>query len=430
MKHYNIRGTPRSGVGGRDDRHATSFMGSTLHVTWRWWVVHRLALALLALVPCRLAASVGVGVVYEQKLGNTFEGIFSNTGGQEVADSFVVTSTVSISHVRWYGFYSCGWSPAAASVPFTVSFFSDFFGSPGTVPLVSQVLMARPQSTGQRIVTPGLPLDGSLIYQFDADLPAALTVKSGSTEWLSVAKVDSSTPQWLWARSSFAPNALAYHVAPERWTSSSGLGQTAFSLFGEEIQTSPAADCLQNLPKPVLSFAGTEGYGAAGQGGTRYLIPVSNWWAFPDTLFTTAPDLPPCGLNNNSSRSWVNIYDGKGNYVYGFCGLTKASDMESIWFAVPRGQAPPDSVYVEIADRRCGRNLRSSALALTPVSMKCTGRGAVTVSLLETKGKVYLLQKSTNLLNWVTMATIPDSMKSATFQEPSPAARCFYRIAP
>src|SRR5262245_14279309 len=74
--------------------------------------------------------------------------------------------------------------------------------------------------------------------------------------------------------------------------------------------------CFPNLPTPQLVLTGTEDYiDAFGTPFTRYNLCVNNWSAFPAELFKAAPDLPPCGLNTNASRTWVEIF-GDGQYIY------------------------------------------------------------------------------------------------------------------
>jgi hypothetical protein len=127
-------------------------------------------------------------------------------------------------------------------------------------------------------------------------------------------------------------------------------------------------ECFPNLPDPVLTFTGTIDDTVNGQELTSYQIPVNNWADFPDALFTATPDLPACPLNKSSSRSLVNIFDEKGNYIDGFCALTKAADLQLISFSIARSQVPPASVYVEIADRRCIQYYRSPVIDLRPVA--------------------------------------------------------------
>ncbi len=124
--------------------------------------------------------------------------------------------------------------------------------------------------------------------------------------------------------------------------------------------------CYSELPQAALTVTGTEDYTTPDGGEfTRYMLSVTNWSVFPNELFETAPDLPPCGGNQSASRTWVNIYEQSGAYVYGFCGLNSSALLkDALWFAVPRGVAPPEYVYITLTDRRCGITYFST-LALT-----------------------------------------------------------------
>jgi hypothetical protein len=121
--------------------------------------------------------------------------------------------------------------------------------------------------------------------------------------------------------------------------------------------------CYSNLPAPQLSFTGTEDYEANGQQWTRFWLSVTNRSAFPNELFAPAPHLPPCGLNANSARTWVRIYDNQDRYVYGFCALSSSENLNNIWFAIPRGSIPPNSVYIELVDRECNITYTSNSVS-------------------------------------------------------------------
>ncbi len=107
--------------------------------------------------------------------------------------------------------------------------------------------------------------------------------------------------------------------------------------------------CYPDLPPPVLIV---EECAEQTLSSTRFFLDVLNWDVYPDELFEPAPDLPPCGDNPNSARSWVDIFDQDGNYIYGFCALGQSSDMNNMWFSI-QGGIWPDSVYITITDRRC-----------------------------------------------------------------------------
>ena len=121
------------------------------------------------------------------------------------------------------------------------------------------------------------------------------------------------------------------------------------------------------FPAPVLAFTGTENYTVQGNPFTRYKLSVTNRAVYPDSLFRPSPDLPPCGQNPDSSRTWVDIYNGDTNQrMYGFCALNSADDLDRLWFALPQGDTPPSSVYVVLRDRRCPATYTSNSVAVRP----------------------------------------------------------------
>jgi hypothetical protein len=124
--------------------------------------------------------------------------------------------------------------------------------------------------------------------------------------------------------------------------------------------------CFSNLPKPNLVCLDDEDYTVRGNKFTRYLLDVTNKNDYPSGLFKAAPDLPPCGKNQNSARTWVNIYNEKDEYIYGFCALSSPASLGKIWFAVPKGSTPPEKVYVTLTDRRCDPpiTLKSNMIAI------------------------------------------------------------------
>lgn len=119
----------------------------------------------------------------------------------------------------------------------------------------------------------------------------------------------------------------------------------------------------KTIPNIILSS--TEEAEVRGTKFTYFNISVLNWNEFSPDLFVLSPDLPPCGLNDNSSRTWLEIYNGENNeYIYGFCGFTDPKDMMSFWFAVEKGTLPPKSVYVILNDRRTKEQYISNFLII------------------------------------------------------------------
>ena len=125
--------------------------------------------------------------------------------------------------------------------------------------------------------------------------------------------------------------------------------------------TKATAACYPNLPSPQLALKNIE----PNNSFTRYNLTVDNRSSFPDELFAPAPHLPPCGANSNASRTWVDIYDGDDNYIYGFCGLSSADQLDDIWFAVSEGESPPSSAYITLQDRECNNTYTSNSISPT-----------------------------------------------------------------
>lgn len=130
---------------------------------------------------------------------------------------------------------------------------------------------------------------------------------------------------------------------------------------GLTVAASGGADASQPLPNPVLYLTGTEVYATQGGSFIRYRYDVLNKDAYPAAMFAAAPGLPPCGNNANSSRTWVDIFDGRSNNrLYGFCALGSPGQLANLWFALPEGQVPPSYIYIELNDRQTNTRLRSN----------------------------------------------------------------------
>jgi hypothetical protein len=119
------------------------------------------------------------------------------------------------------------------------------------------------------------------------------------------------------------------------------------------------------LPNPVLYLVEQEFYEANGKQWTRYKYSVENFSIYPKELFAAAPDLPPCGTNTKSSRTWVDFYDQGGKRLYGFCALGSSADLNKIWFALEVDVVPPSWVYIELNDRKTNTKYKSNLAETT-----------------------------------------------------------------
>lgn len=133
----------------------------------------------------------------------------------------------------------------------------------------------------------------------------------------------------------------------------------AFALAMLATVSWPAA-AQSGPPNPILYLTSTEFYTVNGTNFVRYRYDVFNKDQYPAELFAPAPNLPPCGTNTNSSRSWVDFFDSRGTRLYGFCALGDPANLGSLWFAKEEGVIPPSYVYIEITDRQTNQKYRSN----------------------------------------------------------------------
>src|SRR5688572_22874523 len=117
---------------------------------------------------------------------------------------------------------------------------------------------------------------------------------------------------------------------------------------------------VQAQPNPILYLTGLEYYSAGGKNWVRHRYDVMNKDQYPAAMFAAAPALPPCGANTNSSRSWVDFFDSRGQRLYRFCALGSPSDLGKIWFATEEGTVPPSYVYIVINDRLTNKQYKSN----------------------------------------------------------------------
>src|SRR5437660_3466110 len=120
------------------------------------------------------------------------------------------------------------------------------------------------------------------------------------------------------------------------------------------------------IPNTVIYLMGTEAYQQGGKTFIRYKYDVFNKEDFPAAMFAAAPNLPPCGANTKSSRTWVDIFDSRGKRLYGFCALTKPADLNQIWFALEESVLPPSYVDIEVTDRQTNTKYKSNLADNSP----------------------------------------------------------------
>ena len=159
------------------------------------------------------------------------------------------------------------------------------------------------------------------------------------------------------------------------YCNNSGACSSAGGYWYNNNCNSVQEGCYPNLPSPVLSLSDTERYDANGFHWIRYRLTVENKNEFPAELFAPSPNLPPCGANTNSSRTWVTVYNGAHQPLKGFCGL---NSLDSFWFATQTNSEPPSSVYVELNDRKCNKKYFSTTIQVPSRRADVNADGRIT----------------------------------------------------
>lgn len=119
----------------------------------------------------------------------------------------------------------------------------------------------------------------------------------------------------------------------------------------------------QEQPEPRLTFTRTQDIVSNDTDWTVYFLDVENKADYSAELFAAAPDLPPCGRNQNASRSWVNIYGQSGKRIYGFCALKSPLELGTLAFQLPKGIHIRE-IYIVIYDRKLNRQYKSQVIEL------------------------------------------------------------------
>ena len=113
-------------------------------------------------------------------------------------------------------------------------------------------------------------------------------------------------------------------------------------------------------PNPVIYLTGTEVVQEGGKTFIRYHYDVFNKDQFPTEMFAAAPNLPSCGKNTKSSRTWIDLYAQTGKRLYGFCAISKPADLNQLYFALEQGTVPPSYIYIELNDRQTNTKYKSN----------------------------------------------------------------------
>jgi hypothetical protein len=134
----------------------------------------------------------------------------------------------------------------------------------------------------------------------------------------------------------------------------------SFPLLVVTLLSAQAVVSAPPIPNPILYLTGTETFQQGEKTYIKYHYDVLNKADYPAEMFAPAPNLPPCGKNTRSSRTWIDIFDSKGKRLNGFCALGKPADLNKLWFELEDNAVPPSYVYIEMNDRQTNTRYKSN----------------------------------------------------------------------
>ncbi|MCG6533786.1 MAG: hypothetical protein L7F78_03655, partial [Syntrophales bacterium LBB04] len=151
-------------------------------------------------------------------------------------------------------------------------------------------------------------------------------------------------------------------------------------------QAFAADDCTKTYPNPVIKFDHKDAQG-------NIYVPVVNWPVYPNEMFRPAPDLPPCGANTNSSRTWVEIYNADTNArMGGFCAFRSNGDLKDIWV---KPSTASGRLYIILLDRACKKSYRSNVISWGDDCTKAYPNPVIKFDHKDAQGNIYI-----PVLNW------------------------------
>jgi hypothetical protein len=183
--------------------------------------------------------SEGGDVLWTQPQVNSFGGLSSqdarNPGGlgwfSEVADNFVAEDGWEIRDVEFYGGYATPLGQEGNTEGFTIRFYTDAGGHPGTRVFEQDVFEF---SETHYFTEPALGFAG---YHYALSLNSSFSIATGGTYWVSVVAIlarggGADEPQWGWigASSTTPPFAHQWFFSPGNFTEQ--FNDVAYTLLG------------------------------------------------------------------------------------------------------------------------------------------------------------------------------------------------------
>jgi thiol-disulfide isomerase/thioredoxin len=124
------------------------------------------------------------------------------------------------------------------------------------------------------------------------------------------------------------------------------------------------------IPKPVLNSKKMKAVPTpAGTRMQAYTLQVKNWASFPDELFESSKEFPPCNTNvvyqgkAVSARLEVKVLNEEAQVLLTTCSVTKPELLQEVFFTMP-DRSKIERVRIQLKDRLTGNSVQSDPLVL------------------------------------------------------------------
>jgi hypothetical protein len=134
-----------------------------------------------------------------------------------------------------------------------------------------------------------------------------------------------------------------------------GIVLTAFNFCGFNNENNECNDSFENYSvspiKPIFDFEIINEEIQDSNTIYTFNIDLVNKEDFHDSLFVESPELCPCGLNTNASRTWIRGYVKDNGWVSSHCGINNLENIKSILILL-KDNVLPKCIYFKMIDRK------------------------------------------------------------------------------
>ena len=160
------------------------------------------------------------------------------------SDNFSLTQPAIVNQVSWLGAYKNGNNLPDNPDNFTINFYGFVGSTPGTIPLVSEIVGAAPRTATSQT----LPGAGNPVFSYTATFPSVAL--SAGDYLVEIRNSHGGTKLWLWADADASPGDSYQRTSPTgTWQefNGNGVAEFAFTIASVPPVPEPGVPILLSL---------------------------------------------------------------------------------------------------------------------------------------------------------------------------------------